>query len=78
MASAYGIAGGITTAVINWAVRDTPKLKPETMTNYILLFSAMGCLGGALSGVMFGQTESVGFFGGLIGSYVLVGVGNYF
>jgi hypothetical protein len=79
-AAVYGVVGGIITAGINWGARGMPKLERRMYLKYIALFAAMGCLGGALAVTLVNgsySSTSAGFLGGMFGSYLLLGIGNY-
>lgn len=78
----YGIGGGLVCAGVNYMIKDAPPLDRKAVVNYVALFGAMGCLAAALT---FAVTQNngvspanVGFFGGLVGSYLLLALGTYF
>jgi hypothetical protein len=78
-AAMYGLLGGIVGGVVNYTTRGAPPLTWRQYNEYYALFAAMGVLSGSLFGVLLPGWSSigVGFFGGLGGSFLLLGLGNY-
>jgi hypothetical protein len=81
-ASTYGIVGGLVAGAIQLYFRGGNKQDVSTQgyLQYYALWAAMGCLGSSLVYAMSFDTanmRNVGLFGGFVGSYVLLGVGNY-
>jgi hypothetical protein len=79
-AAIYGLFGGIAGAVVNHTTRGSTNMTWSDYNKYYALFGAMGVLGGALFAVLLPTWSSagVGFFGGLIGCFLLLGCGNYY
>jgi hypothetical protein len=78
----YGVGGGLISAGLNWVLKDSPRLDKKSALKYTALFAAMGCLGGSFlyaltlnSGL---DPVNAGLGGGFVGSYLLIGLGNYF
>jgi hypothetical protein len=80
-AALYGIVGGGSFGFANWTMKGSPSLGDhKAYIKYYMLFAAMGCLSGALANVLFsnsGNSSLVGFVGGFLGSYVMLGVSVY-
>lgn len=80
-AAIYGILGGLLSGFVNWSSKGNPPLEnTNAYVKYYALFGSMGCISGALFYMVFKEITSpsgAGFFGGLFGSFVLLGVGNF-
>lgn len=78
-AAIYGLLGGLTAGVVNYSTRGNPDLKWKDYNKYYALFAAMGVLGGSLFSVLLPtwSPTAVGFCGGIAGSFLLLGMGNY-
>lgn len=78
-AAIYGLLGGLASGVLNYTTRGAPGMTWKEYNKYYSLFAAMGVLGGSLFAALLPgwNATSVGFFGGLGGSFMLLGFGNY-
>ena len=75
----YAIFGGAACGLANWALRGAPDLQMKGTVKYYSLFAALGCLSGSLMYMIMPSSSpnTVGFVGGFVGSYFLLGMGNY-
>lgn len=79
----YGIVGGVISGFINWSWSGSPKMEKTDYVKYYMLFGCMGCLGGSLCYALGSATSGIinprnaGIFGGVVGSYLFLGIGNY-
>ena len=78
-AAIYGLLGGIVAGISNYTTRGSPDMSWKEYNKYYALFAAMGVLGGSLFSVLLPDWSSsgVGFCGGFIGSFMLLGFANY-
>ena len=73
----YGIAGGMIAGFINWSAKREPALKFQDNLKYYALFGSMGCIAAALGSTIIPQNPSTGLLSGFVGSYFVLGAGNY-
>lgn len=78
-AAVYGVFGGLTSGVGRYLWKDAPDLQQTELAKYYALFASTGCLGGVLATVMFPGSDSntAAFFGGVFGSFLILGMGIY-
>ena len=76
----FALSGGLVAGSLNFAYKGAPKLSRKDMIRYFLLFGAMGCITGVLVHAAVPELTPVqaGLGGGIIGSYVLLGLNQYF
>lgn len=78
----YGILGGMATGLLNTGVYPAggfPKTQKSFYLRYFALFGSMGCISAVILHAALPDVSAapLGVLGGAIGSYVLLGVGNY-
>ena len=78
-AAVYGIFGGLTSGVGRYLTKDSPEMQNTEMAKYYALFASTGCLGGVLTTVVFPgyDVNMTAFVGGLVGSFLILGMGIY-
>jgi hypothetical protein len=78
-AAVYGIVGGLTSGVGRYVWKNTPRMDQKEHAKYYALFASTGCLGGVLATVMFPgrDTNTTAFFGGVLGSFLILTIGIY-
>jgi hypothetical protein len=78
-AAVYGAFGGLTGGVARYLMQSAPQMGQKEHAKYYALFASTGCLGGVLATVLFpaGDSNTTAFIGGLVGSFLILGIGIY-